>query len=229
MRYEHRTNSNRNHGMRGQGKGRFGSNNHSHMNQSRYRYNKKQDQYHATHDQNYHNHRYSCYSNFQNPGNHASYYDRNSDRYPSIPGPAQLPSSYASLAEIAEERESSKASSSSNYLKHQAIDTNLAKLSILPTCDTMDTLLGSSEDISESVSSTSSFHEHTINAQDSSHNETLDAIFPNHHAIKDSANLQESTTYYRDLLIEMNSGSLFAMSPRSFLIGKKNSMTSNRE
>jgi hypothetical protein len=180
--------------MRGQGKGRFGSNNHSHMNQSRYRYNKKQDQYHgATYDQNYQNHRYTSYSNTQNPGHHASYYDRNLDRYQSIPGPAQLPSSYASLAENAEERESSKASSF------------------------------------ESVPSTSSFHEHTTNAQDSSHNETLDAIFPNHHAIEGSANLQKFTTYYRDLLVKMNSGSLFTMSPRSFLIGKKNSMTSNRE
>jgi hypothetical protein len=226
MRNGYRTDQHRHREMRGQGKGRFGSNHHSHMNQSTsYRCNKKHDQYHATsYDQHYQNQRQSWYSNTHSPGYHSSYYNRKLDRYPSVPGPVMLPTSYVSLA--ADERESSKAPSHTNQWKQLTCDTKLAKLSILPTCETTETLLGSSEDSSEDVLSTSSSYEYTHSVPDFSKEDTSNVIFPKHDIIGSSAPLNKSSTYYRDLIVNMNSGSLFAMSPRSFLNGKNNSMIS---
>lgn len=217
MRNDQRTNPHRNRGIH-QGKGRFGSNNPSHMNQSRYRYNRRHDKQFATYHQNYQNYQYSWYSNNnrQNQSDASSYYDGRLDSYPRVPGPGQLPSSYASLAESTEEREKSKMSSS-NYHSMQYDNGNhvVKQLSILPTCETMETLLGSSEDSSEDVSSASSFYEQNENVPDRSHEDVMSVIFPINN------NLKESSTYYRDLIMKMDGGSLFTMSPRSFLSGKK--------
>lgn len=224
MRNGYRANHHHHREMRGQGKGRFGSNNHSHVNESTsYRYNRKHEQYHATsYDQHYQNQRQSWYSNAHNPGYHSSYHNRKLDSYPSVPGPVMLPTSYVSLA--ADEKESSKAPSHTTQWKQQTCDTNLAKLSILPTCETMETLLGSSEDSSEDVLSTSASYEYTSSVLDSSKEDTSNVIFPKHDIVASSSPRNKSSTYYRDIIVNMNSGSLFAMSPRSFLNGKNNSM-----
>jgi hypothetical protein len=222
MRNEQRTNTHRNRGIH-QGKGCFGSNNPSHMNQSRYRYNRKHDQHFATYHQNYEKYQYSWHSNnnSQNKSNASPYYDDKLESYPRVPGPGQLPSSYVSLAESTEEREKSKVSSSVYHLKQYDNGNHLAKLSILPTCKTMETLLGSSEDSSEDVSSASSFYEQNENVPDRSHEDVLSVIFPIDDNSAKPAKLREPSTYYRDLIVKMDGGSLFTMSPRSFLSGKK--------
>ena len=120
-----------------------------------------------------------------------------------------------------EEREKSKVSSSVYHLKQYDNGNHLAKLSILPTCKTMETLLGSSEDSSEDVSSASSFYEQNENVPDRSHEDVLSVIFPIDDNSAKPAKLREPSTYYRDLIVKMDGGSLFTMSPRSFLSGKK--------
>lgn len=188
-----------------------------------YRYNRKYDRSSST--TGYSNPQYNQRSWQSNGSYYASYHEENHASFPVgdsydnvISAPKYVRGTYASMADYVEERDHVETNPPCPPINR---DNNppISKLSVLPSNDTVNTIIGSSEDMSEGISSASYSFEHTDTVS-CENQEVVRRIFSQ--TVERNNDIQIST-YYRDRIANINACSLFAVSPKSFLFGKRDS------